>query len=281
MPGNRDAESLVLHALESTARPGDVLIQGVRFTDPKNGDVEADFLLLVPGSGVAVLEVKGGLVSYTNGEWLLTGISDASYRRRIHPVDQARRAKHALRRYLDRQPDWNLGLVRATWFVVMPETRVDRDFGPEGLQDQLLGEEQLSALRTDIQSVLDSTFLPEPRPSDEEIEDIVSLLLRSDSIAIQRMSRPTAASRRSKRWVLWGTVGVVALLGAVTLGVNQYSGVFLAEQCSEHYEPCLPVADDLDCSDLETQVLVIGNDVYGLDRDGNGLGCESLPAFPD
>jgi len=278
---NGDAEGTVLKVLESQARPGDVLLQGVRFTDPKNGDVEADFLVLMPGLGAAVIEVKGGLVTYAEGEWTLRGISDPNYQRRIHPVDQARKAKHALRRYLDRQPEWNLGLVRSAWFVVMPETEVAGDFGPEGLQEHLLGSGQVGSLRDSMKAVLDRGLLTEPRPSPEAIEDAVSLLFRSENISIRHMGRPRSGSSRKRRNALIGAVGGVALVGALGLGVWSVNGGTVAEECSPHYEPCLPVTDDLNCSDLDYQVRVIGTDVYGLDRDGNGVGCENLPRNVD
>jgi hypothetical protein len=48
--------------------------------------------------------------------------------------------------------------------------------------------------------------------------------------------------------------------------------------CHASYDPCLPVADDLDCTDVRAlglaPVTVIGDDVYELDADGDGLGCE-------
>jgi len=273
-----DAEGVVLRALERQSKPGDVILQGVRFTDPKNGDVEADFLVLMPELGVAVIEVKGGLVSYRDGEWQMTGRSDPNYKRRISPVEQARKAKHALRRYLDRQSEWNLGLVRSSWFVVLPETGVDRDFGPEGLQEHLLGSAQMSGLRANMAAVLDRGLLTEPRPSPDQIEDAVSLLFRSDSISIRHMGRTRARDRdRRRRNATLGIAGGIALAGIIGLGVLTVNGTMGSEACSPNYEPCLPVVDDLNCSDLETQARVIGEDEYNLDRDGNGIGCESLP----
>jgi len=278
MARTEDAEGLVLRALERQSKPGDVILQGVRFTDPKNGDVEADFLVLIPELGVAVIEVKGGLVTYQDGEWQLTGIADPNYKRRVHPVEQARRAKHALRRYLDRQPEWNLGLVRSSWFVVLPETSVDRDFGPEGLQDHLLGSTQMPGLRAGMAAVLDRGLLTEPRPSPEQIEDAVSLLFRSDSVSIRHMGRTrNHDGDRRRRNATLGIAGGIALAGIIGLGVLTVNGSVGSEACSPNYEPCLPVADDLNCSDLETRVRVIGEDEYNLDRDGNGIGCESLP----
>lgn len=48
--------------------------------------------------------------------------------------------------------------------------------------------------------------------------------------------------------------------------------------CEPGYSPCLPVADDLNCTDLsadQTPVRVTGDDPYGLDADGDGTGCDS------
>lgn len=45
-------------------------------------------------------------------------------------------------------------------------------------------------------------------------------------------------------------------------------------ECAAGYEPCLPVTADLDCAQIRQQVTVTGSDPYGLDRDGDGLGCQ-------
>ena len=269
------AETFVLHALEQQARPGDVILQGVRFTDPKNGDVEADFLVLMPGLGVAVIEVKGGRVTYADGEWTLTGISDPNYARRIHPVDQARKAKHALRRYLDRQPEWSLGLVRSAWFVVLPETLVDGDYGPEGLRDQLIGEREVSSLRSRLESVLDRGLITDPRPSADNVEDAVSLLFRSDAVSIQHMAQPRGGRPRFGKKPVLAAGALAALLAAGALGAWALGGGPQSEECTPGYTPCVSVATDLNCPDIGFRVQVTGEDVYELDRDGNGVGCES------
>jgi hypothetical protein len=36
-----------------------------------------------------------------------------------------------------------------------------------------------------------------------------------------------------------------------------------------------PIVRDLDCSDFGGPVVVRGNDPHGLDRDNDGIGCES------
>jgi hypothetical protein len=49
------------------------------------------------------------------------------------------------------------------------------------------------------------------------------------------------------------------------------------------YKPCIPPGDDVDCEGgsgdgpryVEGPVSVNGSDPYGLDNDGDGVGCES------
>jgi hypothetical protein len=51
--------------------------------------------------------------------------------------------------------------------------------------------------------------------------------------------------------------------------------------CHPSYEPCVPMASDVDCAAgtgdgpaYTGTVQVVGPDVYDLDRDGDGVGCE-------
>lgn len=52
--------------------------------------------------------------------------------------------------------------------------------------------------------------------------------------------------------------------------------------CDPNYSGCVPIASDVDCAGgsgngpayVSGPVQVIGTDVYGLDRNGDGLGCE-------
>jgi hypothetical protein len=49
-----------------------------------------------------------------------------------------------------------------------------------------------------------------------------------------------------------------------------------SSSCNPNYSPCVPNSStDLNCSDIGFEVKVIGTDVYHLDRDKNGYGCES------
>ncbi|WP_366863805.1 excalibur calcium-binding domain-containing protein [uncultured Roseibium sp.] len=52
--------------------------------------------------------------------------------------------------------------------------------------------------------------------------------------------------------------------------------------CHPSYDPCVPIASDVDCAGgrgngpvyVRGPIRVIGPDVYGLDRDGDGVACE-------
>jgi len=57
----------------------------------------------------------------------------------------------------------------------------------------------------------------------------------------------------------------------------------VAQGCDPNYSgACVPIASDVDCAGgsgngpayVRGPVRVIGRDIYGLDRDGDGIGCE-------
>jgi hypothetical protein len=115
-----DSERLVWEALVAGLGEHDVLLQGVRFTDAAKGEVEIDLLVLMPDHGAAVVEVKGGHVSYVGGRWLQAGASGAH---RIDPARQGRNGVYALREYLESDPAWSRGAVRAAWLIALPTRR--------------------------------------------------------------------------------------------------------------------------------------------------------------
>jgi uncharacterized protein DUF2510 len=53
-------------------------------------------------------------------------------------------------------------------------------------------------------------------------------------------------------------------------------------KCDWNYDPCVPVASDVDCAHrsgngpayVDGPVRVVGSDVYALDPDGDGVGCD-------
>jgi DNA-binding winged helix-turn-helix (wHTH) protein len=74
--------------------------------------------------------------------------------------------------------------------------------------------------------------------------------------------------RRPLAWVIAAAV-VIAMAVAAFAYLNPVPG-----ECAPGYEPCLPIQADLDCPQIREQVTVTGDDPYGLDRDGDGYGCQ-------
>ena len=136
-----DSERLVWEALLAGLRDEDVLLHGVRFTDPVEGEVEIDLLVLMPDCGAAVIEVKGGHVAYADGRWRQ---SDASGAHEIHPIEQARHGVYALCRFLENEPTWSRGRLRAAWLLALPYTHVDGAMGPEARRDLIISASDLA-----------------------------------------------------------------------------------------------------------------------------------------
>jgi hypothetical protein len=67
-------------------------------------------------------------------------------------------------------------------------------------------------------------------------------------------------------------IGVICFLFPIGLQISRYFRI----NCNPNYSPCVAnVKHDLDCSDIRFQVTVKGNDIYRLDSDDDGIGCES------
>lgn len=277
------SEDQVRAAIQRQLRSNEVLLEGTRFTDPRHGDVEVDFLILIPGSGIAVVEVKGGDITLREGQWVA---SYGNVQRRIDPIEQARRAKHAVRRYLDRQDEWTSGLVRAEWFVVMPFTEVTSDMSTEARRELLIGKSDLDDLLPRIRAALDSTLNNDPRPDAEAIELALSLLLRKRDLDEADEADKTPNDPQPARWkrpIVWGSIAAAAALiaGGLVLTTTQDSAPQVEQRsvesnskCDPNYEPCVPVQVDLSCSDIKEVVTIVGVDVHEFDRDGDGIGCE-------
>ncbi|WP_328392888.1 hypothetical protein [Nocardia sp. NBC_00416] len=81
----------------------------------------------------------------------------------------------------------------------------------------------------------------------------------------------------------------LAVLGATALAAASFGLVGATQTasaqsggCHASYDPCVPITSDVDCEGgsgngpaYTGRVRVIGPDEYDLDRDGNGIGCES------
>lgn len=92
------SEREVWERLCSTLPHGASLLANVRIVDEEK-DHESDLVVLLPGAGVVMLEVKGGSVwveDHPDGpQWFVGNCRGG--RRRVRPVEQAGRSKYAWR----------------------------------------------------------------------------------------------------------------------------------------------------------------------------------------
>lgn len=94
--------------------------------DGREGDGEADFVLLHPEVGLLVLEVKGGGIDVVDGRWLSTDRHDEVHGIKS-PFQQACSSKHALYRYLSE----HLEAPPIGHAVCFPNLSLRPEMGPE------------------------------------------------------------------------------------------------------------------------------------------------------
>jgi len=150
IPGGQTTatEKLMAKAILKHLRDEDILITGLRFHDHEYGDVEIDAVIIFPDVGIGVIEVKGSQIAFADGTWWQTtpdGVKE------IDPARQTMQGWHALRRFIERQPDWSRGKLRGDWFLAFPDTVLaeHEDMGPLGRRETIFakGEEVDTARR--------------------------------------------------------------------------------------------------------------------------------------
>ena len=152
-----------------------VLLANYRLSDPHK-DHEADLVVLMPGSGIVVIEVKGSHVWVeSDGRWMITRDGGAA---QIHPVAQARDAAYALRHYVEADPRWR-SRTRVRWshHVVLARTDLHHDFAtPDCPRWQISGRNDLDELGV---RVWDTTSLhrTDARPPTEDDIDLIREIL--------------------------------------------------------------------------------------------------------
>ena len=123
----------------------DLLIANLRITDHSQ-DYEIDIAVVLPGAALVVVEVKGTGAHHNGRLWRQT-LPDG-VEKTIDPVGQARRAKYALRSYIENDSRWG-SRSRCRWghAVVLPHLSVAEDFDlPDCPRWAIAGRDDLSTL---------------------------------------------------------------------------------------------------------------------------------------
>jgi hypothetical protein len=171
-----ESEREVWARLVATLRDDDTVLAGVRLTDEKK-DHEADLIVLMPGAGIVVVEVKGGSVWVDGDQWRQRrSSSDVP----IDPVDQARSSKYALRTYVEQDPRWrDSSRTRIRWAhsVVAPYSSFAEDFAmPDCPRWAVHGREDQDDLASRLRDVADRQETRYRAPSADDIDLIVDIL---------------------------------------------------------------------------------------------------------
>lgn len=201
-----------------------VLLANYRLSD-RFKDHEADFVALLPDSGVVVVEVKGSHVWVeADGRWMIARQDGDA---QIHPVDQARNATYALRNYVEADPRWTRTRVRWSHHVVLARTNLADDFAtPDCPRWQVSGKGDLEDLG---RRVWDTTSLHRTGarlPSREDIDLIREILVgrnlpARDVVAIAE-DRASLADRLTMEQTQ--LLGVTRLLNRVEIRGGAGSG---------------------------------------------------------
>lgn len=168
-----------------------VIVHSAAWQSRRNGrqsDGEADFVVLVPGHGIVIIEVKGGGIEVLNGTWYSTG-GDGKRHSLKNPFDQAKDSKYALLHYL-KGIDPALGHVPIVHAVFFPDISVTAALGLNAPQELILDRADLS----DAWPALKRVFSYWGRPGDvtcEEIQKITSHI--APTVAVRRLLRDDVA----------------------------------------------------------------------------------------
>ncbi|MCQ1954127.1 nuclease-related domain-containing protein [Arthrobacter sp. zg-Y238] len=128
------AEQAVWNALHAQLRDDVVLAHSVQLRRCR-AEHEIDILVLWPGIGVAVLEVKGGRVSVDNSQWYQ---SDRTGKRQMEsPVAQAQSAQHAFKDWIGSRLGTPL-TSRITYMACFPYSDVSADWEMAGTPRSLV-----------------------------------------------------------------------------------------------------------------------------------------------
>ena len=89
-----------------------------------------------------------------------------------------------------------------------------------------------------------------------------------------------AGGKETGRTLVGNVITKQPVTKVVAVGTKVSSG---GGNCDPNYRPCVPIASDVDCAGgsgngpayVQGPVYVIGTDIYDLDRDGDGVGCDT------
>ena len=153
-------ERHVFDALKPVLGDGDALFANLELSDPQEGDIEIDFVLLLEDYGCIVIEVKGAHITFDDGSWIQ---SDPSGKHPIDPAGQAKRNMYALREYITSK--WSQGVLRCEWLVAFPHSNIVDVHDPNLPKSKIIEKGGLPYAMGQIRNQLNSVRSSFPLPN--------------------------------------------------------------------------------------------------------------------
>lgn len=186
----------------------------------RQGDGEADFVLINKKVGVIVLEVKGGEVFVERGKWRSRRLDNGAINDIDNPFEQAGAAKSKLFKWIGDKVSFNVPTMHA---VVFPGGRAPDNMGPAASPSIVIDRAALHHMPASIARIT-SHWKTHCDLSEKQVEEVIELLAPTTAIKrtvaddaydaehaliklTEEQRRAFSGMRRSRRAVIYGGPG--------------------------------------------------------------------------
>ena len=210
---------------------------------PSQSQGECDFIVIAPGLGTFVLEVKGGIISHQNGKWFSTDKAGVCHNIK-NPQVEANEGMHSLKDFIKEHDSEKLQLTLFGFGVVFPDVTVHGQFNFPDLDDlQIADIDDVANMREYIirLSKFWKSRTTNPNihtPNKQQSEAIINLLRPEHefkvSIAseIRTVERQTITLTENQQDVFEGLLDNDRCLISGSAGTGK---TVLATECARHW----------------------------------------------
>lgn len=156
----------------------------------REGDGEADFVLLHPDHGIVVLEAKGGDIDIDRGRWTTTDAFGNTTE--IDPFEQATASKTALHKFLKARLASSIPTCHA---VVFPFLRRLPELGPSAPREIIVTAKDLEDIRGTMERIV-AHWKVKAKINASTIKSIIALLAPTTSVRRRLSDRAFEASAK-------------------------------------------------------------------------------------
>jgi hypothetical protein len=145
--------------------------------------------------------------------------------------------------------------------------------------DDLSGAGSAGSAATD--PLADTTTTTDPTTSSESSTPVTTPAETASTSTTSATPPPETAATAAQTSAAQTSAAVTTAAPTVTAAASTTTAA-ARSACDPNYSGCVPIASDVDCAGgsgdgpeyVSGPVQVIGSDIYDLDRDGDGTGCE-------